>query len=111
VLSLAEALAALPTTADDIAAHLHAKGIRGLRRRAGCCPVANYLVGAGFDEATVGPTEIHAWTEGSGELESVTPWWLTDFIVRFDEGDFPELVLDDTAEPDQTESTTTPLER
>lgn len=101
VLSLAEALAELPDTADGIAAMLTEKGIRGERRRAACCPVANYLVGVGFEEASVGPTQIEVWSDDGDidpdEMEAVTPWWVTEFIIRFDGGEWPELVLNDTA--------------
>lgn len=95
MLSLAEALAALPDTADGIAAHLHAKGIRGVRENAEYCPIANWLRTLGF----VGPYVAPDYIAVDQESWSVpTPGPVADFATRFDRGEWPELVLDDTAE-------------
>jgi hypothetical protein len=111
VLSLAEALAALPTTADDIAAHLHAKGIQGVPEDSCNCPITNHLTGLGFDWVSVTQTRVQGRSDTRGLDDVRTPWWIAEFVERFDNGEWPELVLDDTAEPAQTEPTTTPLER
>lgn len=92
MLSLAEALAALPDTADGIAAHLTAKGIRGVPADSYCCPVANYLTGAGFWAASVGDIRIEVVDDDSGSEEAVTPKPVADFLRRFDSREWPELV-------------------
>jgi len=89
VLSLTEALAALPGTADDIAAMLIEADCQGSRRDGRCCPMANYLSRLGF-EAFVQPDYVQA--------DGVTPdtsQELREFVERFDEGEWPELVVDD----------------
>lgn len=101
MLSLAEALAALPDTADGIAARFAEQGYRGKVRWAGCCPVANYLTAAGFYEASVSPTRVHVWLDAAddgpgGDVE--TPEHVNQFVCRFDAGEWPELVFDDTAD-------------
>ncbi len=104
MLSLAEALAALPDTADGIAAHLRAKGIRGVRENPDCCPIANYLSGTGgLYGPDVDPSRIDAFTD-EGDAEQVcTPAHIAEFVRRFDDGEWPELVLDDAADDaDQT---------
>jgi hypothetical protein len=102
VLSLTEALAALPGTADAIAAHLAAKGIRGVRNSDKCCPIANYLTGAGFSCVSVGGTSAFARDDRQDYWE-----WTTDAVAglveRFDAGEWPELVAD--AETDTEEKT------
>ena len=112
MLSLAEALAALPDTADDIAARLTAKGIRGVREASCNCPITNHLTGLGFHTVSVTLSRVIATRPGDRHPSDVRmPWWIAEFVHRFDSGEWPELVLDDTAEPDQTESTSTSLER
>lgn len=99
MLSLAEALAALPTAADDVAAHLHAKGIRGVRRSSCGCPLAAYLTSLGMGDPVVGVTGISARVNGRRQRVSAPPRALVYFILSFDRGaEWPELVLDDTAE-------------
>lgn len=112
VLSLAEALAALPDTADGIAAHLLAKGIRGVPADSSCCVLANYLTGEGFTAASVGNFSIGACDDDGGSEDVDTPKPVAEFVRRFDAGEWPELALDDAADDaDPNESTTTSLER
>ena len=95
MLSLTEALAALPDTADAIAARLGAHGCRGARENAEYCPVANWLRTLGFTGQYVAPDYIVV----DQEARSVpTPGPVADFAERFDSGEWPELVLDDTAD-------------
>lgn len=101
MLSLAEALAALPDTADGIAAHLTAKGIRGVTEDSCNCPMTNYLTGLGFDSTEVGERWVIARSFPGDRIEKVaTPNHIREFIFRFDTGEWPELVLDDAAEDD-----------
>lgn len=93
MLSLAEALAAMPDTADGIADRLAELGIRGARKDDFCCPIANYLkrtanvvdpaVDAGFVEGLV---------ENGEEVVCGTSEAVADFVLRFDLGAWPELV-------------------
>jgi hypothetical protein len=107
VLSLEQALAALPGTADDIAAHLAAKGIRGAREDSCNCPMVVYLTSLDFDRVNVTLSRILARAQPGGALVDVrTPWWIAEFVHRFDEGEWPELVAelpdDETTTEEQT---------
>lgn len=99
MLSLAQALAALPDTADGIAAHLAEKGIRGGRREAEHCPIANYLTGTGFHTASVSPLCVIAWVETDlGRAETADlPDRVNQFVSRFDAGEWPALVCEPEA--------------
>jgi hypothetical protein len=96
VLSLDQALAELPDTADGIAAYFIEQECRGKRRHASCCPVANYLTGIGYDDATVSRFDINVWTDDSDidEMEAATPEQVAEFVERFDQGEWPELIAD-----------------
>lgn len=99
VLSLAEALAALPDTADAIAAHLAAAGVKGVPENGECCPVANYLTGLDFDRVSVTLSRIQSRDYPDSRLADIrTPPPVQAFVRRFDAGEWPELVLADTAE-------------
>lgn len=90
MLSLEEALAQLPDTADGIAAYLIERGLRG-ERDDGCkCPVANYLRAAGLPDPLVDPDD--AYISGVDEAERVKlPVHVREFVNRFDDGAWPEL--------------------
>lgn len=94
MLSLAEALAELPDTADGIANHLIVEGIRGVREMPNCCPVANYLTRAGFHLVEVTADEVTAdeVTADDGWRRIETPNGVASFVLRFDQGEWPELV-------------------
>jgi len=100
VLSLAQALAALPDTADGIAAHLTAQGIRGRRGSACTCPFASYLTSLGLADPVVSVLGIGALIDGKHRRVPIRSAAL-EFVRRFDGGEWPELVLDDTAEVDR----------
>lgn len=102
MLSLAEALAALPDTADGIAAHLLARGIRGARQNAECCPIANYLTGEGFTRVYVIETEASAEEQW---LCVDLPASVTEFIDRIDDGEWPELVSEPEDDIETQETT------
>lgn len=102
MLSLAQALAALPDTADGIAAHLIALGRKGVPGDGCNCPVSNYLTGEGFHRVWVAASWTRAYAEPSSGRQVVeTPAHITEFVDRFDAGEWPELVADDTAEVDR----------
>jgi len=90
-LTLAQVLAELPDTADGIADRMRALGIKGKRGRSCCCPLANYLVSEGFDQAIVGESWIEVLYD-SGSVECDTPPVIAEFIDRFDAGVYLDLV-------------------
>jgi hypothetical protein len=93
VLTLPEALAALPSHPDAIAARLGAYGIRGVRGDSCNCPVVHYLTGLGFDAVVV--DEDTAVARAGGVTQSArTPHAVAEFILGFDGGAWPELVSD-----------------
>lgn len=96
MLTLEQALAALPDTADRIAARFAADGIKGTRKDDGCCPVAVYLTSVGLASPEV--TENVIAVGGDDEdLFEFTPEHVVEFIQRFDNGAWPELVSDPEA--------------
>lgn len=94
MISLERALAALPGTADGIAARFAEQGIRGVPADSYCCPVANYLIAAGFTAAQVGDIRIEACDDDCGSEEVVTPKPVADFLKRFDSHAWPALIQD-----------------
>lgn len=92
MLTLAEALAELPDTADGIADRMRALGIKGKRQDDYCCPIANFLMGKGFEEACVGESWIEVCDDDSGSEEADTPPAVSEFVSRFDAGVYLDLV-------------------
>jgi hypothetical protein len=95
VTSLEQALAKLPGTAEGIAAYLIEQDCRGRRKDSLCCPVANYLDGIGeFHRPEVTENSI-SYEVGEDDQQMVlTPDHMTEFITRFDKGEWPELDID-----------------
>lgn len=88
---LEQALAELGNTADEIAAALIAKGMRGSRKVGTCCPIANYL------SVTFAAPEVTENSIAIGRVEDPwieTPNHVREFITRFDGGEWPELDID-----------------
>lgn len=83
---LQDAIDALGCTPDRIAANLLLDGCYGRRRNPFSCPVATYLKKQGF-RATVTQFDISA---GSDYI--MTPSHVRQFIVKFDEYEYPELI-------------------
>jgi hypothetical protein len=88
---LERALAELGSTADEIAATLIAKQMRGSRKIGSCCPIATYLR-VTFDEPEV--TENTVSIDPCWPTWLRTPWHVHEFITRFDGGEWPELDID-----------------
>lgn len=88
-----QALAALPTEADDIAALFVELGIKGQPRRSCACPMANYLLEE-VPGARVVDFRVSAWVDGHlGETVQVeVPTHVREFVGRVDRGEYPELV-------------------
>jgi len=93
-MTLAQALAALPDTADGIAAHLAAADIQGRPGSACHCPIATYLTRHGFGAVHV--DEIRIWVgEGACQRRMNTPPAVAAFMRQFDRGEWPALVVAD----------------
>lgn len=93
-LSLEQALAELPDTADGIAAYLTEQDCRGKRDDGTCCPLANYLRGIGFLAPHVDPDVAF---EGVHDAATVRlPTGARRFVARFDEGEWPQLDIEVT---------------
>jgi hypothetical protein len=94
-----EALAALPTTPDDIAYVLGELGITGLAHAACQCPIANYL-GAEIKDPgahiAVSANEICLFHEADGDDGWSTtvplPKHISSFVTRFDTGRYEALL-------------------
>lgn len=87
MLSLEQALAELPETSDDIAQMLIEADCQGTLRNGRCCPMANYFIRLGFTEPFVQPDYVQV-----NGLTPPTPFALREFVDRFDEEEWPELV-------------------
>jgi hypothetical protein len=74
-------------TADEVADFLKAKGITGMKRESAHCPVANYLVSQGGDPRAI----IYSHYVPPFDEDITTPLPVFDFIITFDEGQYPEL--------------------
>ncbi len=93
MLSLDQALAELGDTADGIAETFTARGIKGVPGFAACRPIANYLTGAGFEDVEVDPSYLYAYLPDHGSQHvTKVPEGVVEFIERFDDGDWPELI-------------------
>ena len=92
MLTLEQALAELGDTPDAVAAHLQQLGITGVRQDNFCCPVARYLGRVtNIDDPAVEPGLVEGFN-GNGEFrECETPDAVGAFVIRFDNGEWPEL--------------------
>lgn len=91
IAELEQALAELGSTADEIAATLIAKEMRGSRKLGSCCPIATYLHVA-FEAPEV--TENTVSVDRYEQTWVNTPEHVAEFITRFDGGEWPELDID-----------------
>lgn len=92
MLTLQEALSALPDTADGIAEFLRERQIRGVAGSACQCPLAAYLLACGLRDPIVSRTGIRV--RGTYGWEKRDPRVaVMEFMARFDGGEWPELAL------------------
>jgi hypothetical protein len=84
--TIKQKLAELPNTPDEIAAFLTKHGITGRRGSCYRCPFANYL-GHGV---AVKPDKIILNIDTDQYMAVPEP--VSEFIGRFDQGNYPELV-------------------
>ena len=94
MLTLEQALAELPDTADDIAVYLTQRGHRGRRGSPCRCPLAAYFCAAcGTLDVIVGRDAIFVGS-GGAVVDALTPEGVGKFMRRFDMGEWLELVAD-----------------
>lgn len=84
-----EALRALGSTPQQVAASLRREGVKGSPLLPGACPLANYLRSEGFKYPRVGD-RIHVGF-GAREKEYALPPACRDFTWHFDSGHYPAL--------------------
>lgn len=96
-------------TAQDIREFFQNEGIKGIKESLTTCPIASWMHEATKAEIVrVGdvvrvyskPTESSNffYLELTGEFEHT--WATTNFMEKFDEGQFPELDEDETTDPE-----------
>lgn len=90
-----EALAELQNLGGPaaIAKHFGMTGVKGARRNSTSCPVTNYLI-AKTDAVAVSVGRVtvsYAMPDGNYDT-TILPPYVSDFVVAFDFGSFPELV-------------------
>ena len=92
----AQAIAALGKTPETITKRLRAKGIKGYRRVASACPIANYLKACGFPNVTVATSAGRYTTDRQHDSdESIAlPEGVKKWITDFDDGKYPEFYLE-----------------
>jgi hypothetical protein len=89
-----EALSWLGETEEEVVRALRERGIKGIRRAAGSCPLAAYLR-LWWDHPSVWQT-VSAWSEESDTYHSHdTPRHCFAFACHFDSGLYPDLIADD----------------
>lgn len=89
--------------ADEIASFLQSQGVEALRGEPQKCAIAQWISDTtGISEVYVDYISIDHWEEEGRDFQSlgqVTPAML-NFITAFDEGKYPDLVLDWVQEGD-----------
>lgn len=94
--TVTELLADLGGTADAVADRLRALGIKGTRHDGCSCPIANLLRSNGCGTSELEVSNYHVYPTGSlipndQEVPQLPPP-VTQFIRRFDEGVYLDLV-------------------
>lgn len=74
-------------TADSVAAELERRGIKGVCKASGRCAIAEYLQSLGFPTPSVGGLTVYVAFKRFD-----VPWVVTEFIVKFDAGHYPNLI-------------------
>ena len=94
-MTLEEALMALGRDADQVAATLQAKGIKGKTAYAERCPIAIYLKqnNPNYAYVSVGTDVVTACEIGRRCESMYLPVHIQEFIRKFDKEHYPEMIL------------------
>jgi len=96
-----DALNALGNSAEEVAESLGKLGIKGTLGDADTCPVAYYLKSKGLKDAFVTSNMVREGTSaGFSDLRVDIPLSVQFFIEHFDDGAWPEMVLEDEVDAD-----------
>jgi hypothetical protein len=82
----------LGETPEEVAESLKAKGLKGKRKRAHCCPIYQYLTSHGLDVG-VSPNEIVLYDITTKGCDITAPLPIKQFIYDFDDGKYPNLEI------------------
>lgn len=95
-MTLNEAMQALGTTPESVTAKLREKGIKGYRRIAHSCPLANYLKQeCGVKDVTIGTTaNIYQGESQTSDESYILPDGVKVWVQSFDDGEYPEFYPD-----------------
>lgn len=85
-------LDALPKSADEIAKYLKEAGVKGSKMSTANCPLANHFSARGV-RVSVGSSILD---NSTGAVLEKSPSYVIDFISKFDNGEYPDLVDDRT---------------
>lgn len=87
-------LAQLGNTPDEVAHRLSVRGFVGTPGECDTCPVARYLESTfgRYSRATAAEAEVFHEDAPHGYVAVETPRPVLHFIVKFDEGDYPNLI-------------------
>lgn len=89
----------LGSTPDEIAQSLRVSGVKGMRRQGNSCPITHWLEKQMGGRAFTSQQSV-SWIEGPDlrEIDPTAMVWVAvpepvvDFVTRFDDGVYPDLV-------------------
>lgn len=87
----------LGDTEDEIAAALRARGIKGRRKEACTCPIANFLVAVFGEECHPEVDDDITFLGWNPKERLAVPAAVLDFIEAFDLGSYPQLIEEASA--------------
>ena len=86
-------LNSLGSSSSEIAASLLSANAKGFKCQGDMCPVSNYLRSKGYASPVVDLTYV-SYRVNNDFIEVLTPQAVEDFVGEFDEGLFPELIME-----------------
>lgn len=94
-------LQSLGDTQNDVAASLRKLNCRGHRNSGGECPVARFLIWAGCTDVFVDHHIFSATAPNGQQVCCSTPRAAAAFVLRFDDGVYPDLVAQEDGDADE----------
>jgi hypothetical protein len=92
-------LGTLGTSPEQVAETLRAKGIKGQPMQAHSCPIAKWLsaeTGAAVVTVDTGSCGVYlGFGPGRESVQATPPGAVDQFIVQFDDREYPDLVAED----------------